>query len=573
MDPSNDTPRSPAAGRALAWAALALLALLAIQALAIERTRIHWDEFALLHLADLTVARGELQAGGRPGLAVALLVPLVEHCRDELAVMHDARWLWLGITGFFLAGLWYWLAQLAPERRAFTATLGVALLALPPAFLDASLQVRTDQIALAGGAWGGALLLASRRRPWLGLLAGIGFGIGLLGSQKVLYIGALAGLVAAGDLFVHRALRPTRELLRVLVTAAGMAGVLLAFRLWAEASFVVDAAAPVKQPLTRDFVARGFSLFDFYRQTIGWSEYRAMLPELVPHTLFGLALATATLDAWRRKSLDAGRLVLASAVLGLGVGVALFHAAAFRYFWLTLGVFPAIAFALARAPLAARIPPRLRTLTATAMLVLLALPAGLHVTLQLADTQRVQRESLDFVHRNFSPEVTGFHPESALFCQAGEQPLPTYFSQHIYQSFEGPRRERNIVWLKERFREERVAFLLESFRLKQFPEELRRFWEANYQPYRGSVFVAGRRLAGARGESAEFELLVPGPYRWLPLDGEKALEIAGRRVEAGGVVELPEGVHRAAFVEDVDRGVLLLALAERPGDAPLPFYP
>jgi hypothetical protein len=129
-----------------------------------------------------------LHTGARPGLAVALLLPLVRACEDEIRVIREARVLWLGITALALAGLGAWLAQLEPDpaRRRRTALLGVALLALVPAFLETSLQVRTDQLALAGGAWGGACLLASRRRAALALAAGAGFGAGWFGTQKLL---------------------------------------------------------------------------------------------------------------------------------------------------------------------------------------------------------------------------------------------------------------------------------------------------------------------------------------------------------------------------------------------------
>ena len=63
---------------------------------------------------------------------------------------------------------------------------------------------------------------------------------------------------------------------------------------------------------------------------------------------------------------------------------------------------------------------------------------------------------------------------------------------------------------------------MQSFRLNQFPLELRRFWAANYQPYRASVFVAGRHLEGQRGAETSFELIVPGRYRWIPFESSPA---------------------------------------------------
>jgi hypothetical protein len=285
-----------------------------------------------------------------------------------------------------------------------------------------------------------------------------------------------------------------------------------------------------------------------------------------------VGLVLATLHALRRRSHQAHRLCLAWSVLALGAGVALFHAAAFRYFWLTLGLFPAAGFALSRRALLEAVEPRLRRVAVAALVAALGLPAVLHYASQWDDPQAIQRESLAFVHRNFAPDVAGFHPESGLFCQAGAQPLPTYFSQHIFQAFESPKRDRNVSRLIDTFRQRQVAFLMQSFRLNQFPVEVRRFWDENYQPYRGSIFVAGRRLAGERGERAEFELMVSGRYRWLPLDGSQSLAIGNHTVAPGGIVELEAGPQEANFVTDVPRGLLLLALNEAPGQAPLAFY-
>jgi hypothetical protein len=184
----------------------------------------------------------------------------------------------------------------------------------------------------------------------------------------------------------------------------------------------------------------------------------------------------------------------------------------------------------------------------------------------------VQRESFAFLHRAFGPTDVGFQPESALFCRAGAQPFPTLFSQHLYQRFAGKDRERNAAALIERFRSLPVEFLVESFRLNQFPVEVRRFWAENYQPYRASVFVAGRRLAGPRGAGLEFEILVPGAYRWLPGGDGPALSLEGRTLAGGDVVELAAGRHSAIPQGDLPDGMLVLAVDEPPGPAPLSFY-
>lgn len=547
---------------------------LSLQIAAVFTTNVHWDEFALLHLADLTAERGRLEAGGRGGLVVALLLPFVEGCESEIQVIRRARLLWVGITFLWLAGVAAWLVQLAPraQTRWGDAAWGVALLALTPAWLDSSIQVRTDHVALAGAAWGGAFLLGSRRLPPLALAAGVCFGLGFLGSQKALYGMALAGLLAAGTTLREDRLRPGREGLRCAGLAVGLVATLALFRFWVGTQFEIAEASQVNRPLDARFVAHGLSLFDFYRNTIGWSQYRAMLPDLVPHLLVFAAVVVATLQAFRTRSQDRSQLFLAAAVLGLGVAIALFHAAAFRYFWLTLGLFPAAALALARGPLLARIPASARQAATLGFVALLGVPALLYGAARLTDGQAIQRESLAFVHRNFPADTAGFHPESGLFCQEGIQPLPTFFSQHIYKRFAGPQRELYTRRLLDTFREAPVEFLVQSFRLNQFPADIRRFWHDNYQPYRASVFVAGRRLSGDRGQSANFELLVPGRYRWLPSGGDTPVAIADRVLAPGESMLLDSGRHTARFLERVPDGLLVLALNEPPGEAPAAFY-
>src|SRR5262249_39705536 len=155
------------------------------------------------------------------------------------------------------------------------------------------------QVALAGGALGGWLLLASRRRPALALAAGACLGAGFLGSQKVLYLVALALLLAAGELRVRRELAPRREAARAALAAAACAAAIPAFEAAVAAAFQAPAGRPVRTELSREFVASGLSLFEFYRHTIGWREYREMLPTLLPHALALAALAIATPGALR----------------------------------------------------------------------------------------------------------------------------------------------------------------------------------------------------------------------------------------------------------------------------------
>ncbi len=589
--------RSPLAQLApLCALALLAAALCAARIASSQSTAAHWDELALLARAKASLDTGVLQTGGRPGLAVLALLPFVRGCADELASLNAARLLWLGLVLAYLGGVAALAAAAQPERarRRGDAALAVALLALTPAFLEYSIQVRTDTLALAFGSWGAAALVASRRRPALALAAGALLGLGYLASQKAYYLAALGGLLAAGELLRRREWRPRREALR----AAGLLGAYLAAvaleRAWVGAWFSLPAGSSAREIVpSAEHLRSGVSHFEFFRNTLGWTQYRGWLPSLLPHGVLFAGLAAASARAlWRRRARgsaaagadpDADRgaaseraaLLGAWGLLALGSAVLCFHGSRFAYFWLTLGLFPALALARARGLALAALAPgglRARRLAAAGLAAALALQGGLHAASMLRDTQRVQRESLRFVQRNFARSDQGFLPESALYCRAPARRLPSFFSQDLYRRFTGPGRARQIAGLEARFRAAPVKYLLHSFRLRQFPPELRGFFAENYQPYYGSVSVAGRRLEGRRGDAQRFELIAAGDYRWIPFERPAPLEIDGRAIGAGAILALAPGPHEARFPEDGTAGLLVMSLADPPAEAPLAFY-
>src|SRR5262245_45691700 len=92
--------------------AAGLGAFLASRAASIATPAVNWDEFALLDRVARTARTGVPETGGRPGLAEWLLLPIVSACSDEIATVQHARWLWLGLTLAFLAGLYALLVEL-----------------------------------------------------------------------------------------------------------------------------------------------------------------------------------------------------------------------------------------------------------------------------------------------------------------------------------------------------------------------------------------------------------------------------------------------------------------------------
>jgi hypothetical protein len=573
----SDTRPHAAARARMGWLALVVALYAATRVAAVFTVAANWDEFALLDRAAATAETGVLNGGGRRGLATLILVPFAAGCEDEIAALRNARLLWTGVTLAFLLGIASLLGRFSDtsERWNHDAWLGVGLLALVPAFLEWSVQVRSDQLALAFGIWGAVALLASQRRiAWAAIAGGL-FGLGYLATQKLIYIGALAGLLALAQLFLSRDFRPKREALRAIACGLIMLAVIAAFQAATEATLEV----PLKQRALTSLsspasVAGQMSKFEYYRSTIGFSQYLTILPTLLPHGLLLIALLIAT-AATRMKGRRANRLWIAWAVLALGAAIAAFHASAFEYFWMTLGLFPAVAFALAAPSLREALPEARRQIVplATAGLWLVLAAQGLARIAELTiDTQAVQRESLSFIHRNFDADAVGFHPERAPFCRHEDDPLQLYFSQVIMRHFGGEDRERYTRRLVGDLRERPVRYVIQSFRLNQFPVEVRRFLADNYQPYSASVFVAGRQLAGKSGGRSQFELIVPGHYRWLPFETASSIRIGERLLAAGQTVELSTGNHTAEFLEDVAGGILVLAIEDPPTTAPLAFY-
>ena len=70
----------------------------------------------------------------------------------------------------------------------------------------------------------------------------------------------------------------------------------------------------------------------------------------------------------------------------------------------------------------------------------------------------------------------------------------------------------------------------------------------------------------------EFDLVLPGVYRWLPYESPHTVRIDGQQIEPGATLVLDATVHRADFDTPGVSGALVLALREPPGPAPRAFY-
>ena len=572
--------------RRLFWLAL-VSAIVALRTLSIYTESVNWDEFNLVHNAAWTLQSGELHAGGRPGLAVLALLPFVGDCENEIEVIHRARLLWMLFTlsGLLAFGLVLRHLHGDPSRRNVDAIVGVALLALVPEFLTWSIQIRADQLAIAATMWGGVALLGSKDRPQWATAAGLLFGAGFLASQKSVYLIALVGLLAAVDAWRSQDRDLLRVGLRVVLCVSATGLVVVGFYALMPQIFDGgrDALAPALSAplpaLSADIAGRQYSfqmgVFDYSRSTIGFSEYREMLPHLVPHLCFLALMMIATVrDVVRRRVGDVGLLV-GWGVLVLGTAVGLFHAAAFKYFWMTLGVFPAVALVCARESVVSWLDGLGRPVRRAAVLLVwaaLLVPAGIESKALLEDSQAVQRETFDLVRRNFERTDAGFQAEAGLFCNGDANRFPPFFSQLIERKFGvASGCESCAPDLIDEFIEKQVKYVVASFRLTQFPPMIQTFWQDNYLPYRASLLVAGKFLKAER-DSGRVDLVVDGEYLWLPNRPPAEVSIDGKRVRTGERVKLARGRHDVSFPDAETEGMLVLAMDAPPKTPLLPFY-
>jgi hypothetical protein len=549
----------------LALASL-LAALLLAHVISVFTENINIDEFALLARAADTLATGRLQSGGRPGLGTLILLPFVRECTDAISAVRSARLLWVGFTVALVSGLWFLLSTFlrTSGRRTDGAALAVALLVFVPAFLRFSTQVRTDQPAIALGLWGGVALIASRRSSWWAFIAGLAYGTGFFFSQKLIYVAALTAILALGDLLLQREFDWRRELVRFVLCAAGGLVVLLSYRTVIPLLF---------EPARMGSFAGGMSAFAHYRAEIGLFYYTMMLPTLVAHAALLALLLFATVKAGQSDDPPWRTLMLAWAIVALGIAVMLFHASSFPYFWMTLGLFPAAAFAVGLDPIR-RSFPRAHgwRVVRGSIWAFLVIQAALTQAGLLQDTQKVQRESLAFIDRNFDTDQEGFHPERALFCRDTEDPFPTFLEGPALRRYWGPERETLGQELIGEFRLRPVVFMLDSFRLYWFPPEIQDFWNANYGLYYESVWIPKLTLDGSSGSRGSLDVIVSGSYQWQHGDDRPDLRLAGRLISKGDTVELQAGGHDVEFLRDIEAGSLVLDVAEHPRARRGPFY-
>lgn len=519
----------------------------------------NWDEFALLRRAQDSLQTGVLQSGGRPGLAVLPLMPFVDDCTHVMDVVHATRIAWAFITFALLGGVFV-LLRIATRRTStsfYAAAIGTASLALLPLFLRWSLQVRTDQPAVAAALWAGVALFASQKRWWLAAVGGALAATGYLCSQKAVYIVALVGVLLAGDWYIGRDFDWRREAKRVAAAVAGGIVTLLVYRVVVQAMFVPPDTVSLDEGMNR---------FRWYKMILHYRLYRDIVPTAIPHVaLIGLVFAAA-LHAFRRSTTERRPLLVALVVGLLGIAVGRFHTASFPYFWITIGVFPATTIALGYAGIRELLPRAHLAVIALAWLLMIVLAVRYRAE-TLADTQAVQRDSFGFVER-LPASMRGFNTDGGLICRRDPDPLPVFLGQHVQARFFGKNGPAYAEKFVAEHRTRPVAFIVRSNRVG-FPGPVKTFWETHYVLYRAAVWLAGQPIAGARDTRLDLDLVMNGRYRWQAGDGR--ITVDGTPLAPGDTIELTAGAHAVTIASDRADGMLVLAVDEPPGPI-APFY-
>ena len=512
---------------------------------------VHWDELVQLRRAERVASTGVLNGGGRPGLGVPPFVPFVADCHDTMSTIHAARIVWSIWSFALLAGIYALVRRVARTATWHAPALAVAMLALVPLFLRWALQVRTDPAAAACTVWAAVALLASRDRTKLAALAGAMCSIGVLFTQKAVYLGALAGLLAIGDLYIDRAFAWRRELLRTGLFVVGFVLVYGTFK-------AVTLAFLTPIPISFD---AGAELLDWYREVLGYRLYPNMVTSVIPQILLIALIVIAAVRAMHVDSPQRRPLVVALAVGLLAVAVGRFHAGSFPFFWITLGVFPAVMIGMGWEGIRELLPRAHAPLLAVVWLASIA-NAVRYRAETLHDTQHVQRATYAFIEQNVPPTWRGFHSDSGLICRQDPAPLPPFLGQTTQQRLYGANGDKGTRDFIAEFRTRPIAFVVATHRLPTFPAAWQEFYKSHYVQYAGSVWLAGQRIAGPAGTRGSVDVIVPGRYRWRPT-GITRLTVGTMTLDAGGEIDLSLGLHEIVL-DDAGDGVLALSLDAPP---------
>jgi hypothetical protein len=547
------------------WVAVLLL-FLSLRFASVFTESINWDEFVMLARAERTLQLGEVVGGGRPGLVTIVLIPFLRHCVDTITAAVRARMLWQVIDLAYLVGLFVLLRQWfrfsrRPETGTFEGATAVALLAFLPSFVAWSVQVRSDQAALAAALWGGVCLLSERRR--LAVVSGMLFGVALLFTQKGIYAMSLCGLLWTAA--VSARVRDTSPIQRnaeliaraqQVLTIAFCAALVLALY-----AYIVPSSTSV---VGRGVVASSWQEMRWVRSIVGFRAYARESVHAPLHVFLFALLAISSIRALHVRTFsDLHLLGTCWAAVLLGLAVIIFHGSGYPYFVMTAGLFPAVALGMASGQFLELLG---RTRQIVIALALITLAVGtVPITVEMLNGSQVdQRDTINWIEKSGLTAYSGYQVDGALLCQTDPDPVPPMLPFQIKTLAE--QGESAFDEFLDKFRRKPVAYVVNADRLLLFPTNVRAFLADHYRWYYGSVSIAGFEIA-PNSNSGTIDVIVPGTYHWLPMPRKSAaaLLVDDTELPPDGRVILSVGIHNVATRPVDARGNLVLALRGRPG--------
>lgn len=566
--------RSFARGWRLPLSVLGLLFLLHRLA-AVSKVSINGDEFALLARAEHTFQSGELISGGRPGLATLVLVPFVSECTDSVAATINSRMAWLALTLSCVVGLfvlvrrWLHVSGLELKYGESAPVAAVALYVAMPSFIDYSIQVRSDQGALAFGILGACLALGTRW--WSGLLAGVMFAVAVLFTQKAIYVIAMAAWLTVMACWSRVA--TYRSQLRTEVQM--LAGLVIGLSIGAAfvgSVYYFGVPRPPSVMTSGAVVADNLETMRLYAKMLGFRAYLTEARLLPVHVLLAaLIIGSGFFVLQNRYQKERIVLLTISGLWILTIAVGVLHGSRFPYFLMTLGIFISVSLGIGL-PVSLQMfeKKKVRPLLIMGLTLLFVMALPMLLT-QSNDTQSNQRNAMRVVQDPGLRGLRGWQNEGALFCKHDPDYKDALFTLFINQLGEaGP---GSFDQFLDDFRDRPISFIVDSYRMVNYPSEVRRFWSEHYVAYRDGVLLAGFPIAAGE-PSRSVEVISPGSYRWWPAPGRdrEKVVVNNQQLSRGDTVHLAIGWHTLKGVSEKTAGILSLATVLPPDASRQPFY-
>ena len=515
--------------------AVAIALLFTLRLVWLPRLNINWDEFLFLMQVH-EFARGELLTGFQtlPARLFAWLPGLADGSIEQAIA---ARRVMFALGAATAAGVF----TLGRTLAGATAGWFALLIALSmSAVLRHGDAFRADPMLAFLFITCAVLLVLRPGSPRAAAVAGAAWALAAVVSIKaVLYLPALALLLAAAGA------TPRPAPWRATAAFAGVAAAgWVALHAWHAAGLAATVAASA--------VDRAVAVAPAVWLQPRWE---VLAETLARDWAFWILLAGGAVIAAREAFAlrgDARRRALSVLALAAPVASVLVYRNGFDYFYVTLVPGAAVACGLAVARLEVWLRPRTRF--AGAVLAVLAVPslavAASFYAAHPDDATAPQRTVLDAVHTLFPQPVPYIDRCGMVVAYPKVGPFMSSFVLARYRARATPVMQRLVATQQPVFVLANVSGLdlarpwseLSTLRHRLLREDFE-YLQANYVHHWGPIWVAGRAWSLAAGDTARFDLPVPGRYT---VESRAEVLIDGVAFADGDVLTLTAGEHSLA---------------------------